>query len=404
MKENFERINNVVNPEEYLNNVVDNFIKKINLDKVNLENIAVIQFAPCGFFEGENIHGIVKNFLESKLPIDERILIIFLNGKETDDDTVSTIIDSYKEENSKENIVLLKHVWRKDAPISMGMIRAIPVEFIRRVLSAKNIKTNPLIVSNDADSVRFSKNYLENLKRDIGDDQFGGSISRFELSGVNFLYDINIVLGEIDRSIRSFGLEEDENSFKRNYIYPGGSNMVFRLENYPGYNLTKNKGEDTDLCIKLEDAGVQFKYLNNSKVFTNPRRIINNFNNKKFFHESWKGWDNTGDIGRENNVLEERIFSVEEVVNYLNQYFSNRLYYLYNKDYHKNDIVTFAKYSNSYVKKIIKYLRIFLHSAGIDSYEYIINEINFQNIEKSEVMNFLHNHKFIEIKNYKPVN
>lgn len=248
MKESFESINKEVHLEEYLNNVVDNFIKKVNLDKVNLKNILVIQFAPCGFFEGENIRGIVKNFLESKLPIDERMLIIFLNGKETDDDTVSHIIDSYKEENSKENIVLLKHVWKNNAPVSMGMMRAIPVEFIRRVLSAKNIKTNPLIVSNDADSVRFSKNYLENLKRDIGDNQFGGSISRFELSVVNFLYDINIVLGEIDRSIRSFGLEKEEDSFKRNYIYPGGSNMAFRLENYPGYNLTKNKGGYGSLC------------------------------------------------------------------------------------------------------------------------------------------------------------
>lgn len=404
MKENFESINRAINPEEYLNSVVDDLIKQTNLDKTTLENISVIQFAPCGFFEGENIRGIVKNFLESKLPIDERMLIIFLNGKEIDDDTVSPIIDSYKEENSKENIVLLKHVWRNDAPISLGMIRAIPVEFIKRVLFAKNIQTNPLMISNDADSVHFSENYLENLKRDISNDQFGGSISRFELSGVNFLYDINIVLGEIDRSIRSFGLEKEEDSFKRNYIYPGGSNTAFRLENYPGYNLTKNKGEDTDLCIKLEDAGVQFKYLNNSKVFTNPRRIINSFNNKKFFHESWKSWENTGDTGRGNNVLEERTFSVEEVVNYLNQYFSNRLYYLYNKDYHKNDIVTFAKYSNNYVRKVIKYLRVFLHSAGIDSYEYSVNEINFQNTEEPDAMNFLHNHKFIEIKNYKHIN
>lgn len=62
----------------------------------------------------------------------------------------------------------------------------------------------------------------------------------------------------------------------------------------------------------------------------------------------------------------------------------------------------FAKYSNNYVKKVVKYLKIFLHSAGINLPEYSVNEINFQNIEKSEAMNYLHNHKFIEIKSSKP--
>ncbi len=37
-----------------------------------------------------------------------------------------------------------------------------------------------------------------------GENKFGGSVSGFKFCGHNFLYDLNIALGEIDRSIRSF--------------------------------------------------------------------------------------------------------------------------------------------------------------------------------------------------------
>ncbi|MEX1013616.1 MAG: hypothetical protein WDZ80_00460 [Candidatus Paceibacterota bacterium] len=396
MKNNFENFEKENTPEYYLNNVVDKFVAKVHLEKDVLEHLSIMQFAPSGFFEEENIRGIIENFLESKISPNEKMLTIFVNGKESDVDKTSPIINDYKMKNEEENITLLKHTWNNDAPVSMGLIRAIPVEFIKRYLEKENIKINPIIVSNDADSVRFSENYLENLVRDLGENEFGGSVSRFELSGTNFLYDLNIILGEIDRSIRSFGLEE-EVSFKRGYIYPGGSNMAFRLDDYPGYDLTKNKGEDTDILIKLDDSGAKFKYLNNSKVYTNPRRIINTFNNKGFFHESWKNWENTGDVGRERGELENRDYSLEEVVNYLNEYFSNRLMYLYRKNYHKNNISDFAKYSNNYIEKVLRYLKIFLKSASMQIPEYSLGKINLSDIESKDVESRLKEHEFIEI-------
>ncbi len=402
MMERFENTNikkeKEILPEEYLNKVVNNFVENIKIENSHLEDISIVQFAPCGFFEGENINIIIENFLNSKLPKDKRMLVLFVNGKNTEIDTVSSVILKFKLENVDENIVLLKHVWEKNAPISMGLIRSIPVEFIKQLYSKRGIKSNPVIVSNDADSVRFSKDYLSNLVKDLGQNEFGGSVSRFEFCGYNFLYDLNIVLGQIDRSIRIFDQEQEEFSFKRGTMSPGGSNTAFRLDNYPNYNLLKNRGEDTDLYNKLLDNGAKFKYLNNSKVYTSPRRVINAFNKQKFFYETWKDWKNTGDEGREENSIEKRDFSESEVVDYLNKYFVKRLSYLYEKNYHTGDDTLFCKYANNYIEKILKYLKIFLISAGINIPDYNVCDIEYNNTGDTDgLMKILTEHEFIKV-------
>jgi len=190
--------------KEYLELLTNKLVKESVLKKETLERIQIIQFAPCGFFEGENVRILVENFVNSNVESSERMLILFANGNDTETDLVSEIASDYKKKNIEENIILLKNIWENNIPVSMGLIRAVPVEFIKKIYCKEGVDTNPIIVSNDADPVEFSRDYLENLVKHLDKNEFGGSVSRFKFCGHNFLYDLNIALGEIDRSIRRF--------------------------------------------------------------------------------------------------------------------------------------------------------------------------------------------------------
>lgn len=389
----------VLKKEEYLVDVVEELSKQIKITREALAEIKIIQFAPCGMFEGPNINGLIESSAIQTLPQNERMLILFVNGDVDSVDTVTEYINKNKVKYPELNIIQITHRWISRGAFSMGMIRAIPVEVIKKIYLKNKLDTNPLVVSNDADCRNLPKKYLETYCNSIGENEFGGNISRFELSGKNFLYDLNLVLGVIDRSLRNFRIPNMAENHPRGKIFPPGSNTVFRLNDYPGYDLDKNKGEDSDLCKTIEKMGSKMVYVSGAKVFTDPRRVINTFNSGGFFHDTWKDWEGSGEIGRDgSNQIEEKQYSEQEVVDYLNRYFESMAIVLLGKDYHKNDFIKFVDQVNFYTKKMIKYLNIALKSGKVPIPNLSFNPLYASVGESVELMaTSIKDHKFISI-------
>jgi hypothetical protein len=139
--------------EVYLSKLVDDFLQEIGegLSPEKLGKIKAIQVVPCGVFEDRNIIGILEGHKQQNLDPSEKMLVIFVNGRESDTDTVSEYITQFQNENPNLNILALSHMWEQEGVFSMGMIRAVPTELVHQIWNRNKVGTNPIIVSNDAD-------------------------------------------------------------------------------------------------------------------------------------------------------------------------------------------------------------------------------------------------------------
>lgn len=354
----------LVEREMYLNRVTQSLIPKIPLDRQKLAKIKAIQIVPCGKFEGENVQGILESHKNQTLLPEEKMLVLFVNGKEGAEDITSQHIERFKAENPELNIVLLPHTWQ-NRYFSMGMARAIPNEVIQQIWETDDVGTDPVLVSNDADCFDLQPNYLKIYTQKIQKGVYGGNISRFENSKTNFLYDLNLMLGVIDRAMRNYQPKHIKKTLDRKELVPPGSNTAYLLSNYQNYALDKNKGEDRDFSERLEIGGAKMKYISSVKVYSDPRRIINHFNRGNNFHQTWKDWEGDGSNGREQNELKPQEYTLEEIQDYLNNYFRTRLELFIVKNYHNGDAEMQIKQANLYVNQMIKYLKIGLQQNNL---------------------------------------
>ncbi len=373
--------------------------EQIPLNAEQLSQIKIIQVAPCGMFEGGNIKGIIESHANQSLSPEEKMLILFINGNQDAEDTVSEHIQKMKDKYPNLNVFGLTHRWEGEGVFSMGMIRHIPMLVTQNVFQYTD--TNPVIVSNDVDCTRISPYYLENYVNKIDDSKYGSGGYIFERNSGNFLYDLNVILARINYLIQATNIKQIREILKYKYVSAQGGNTAFRLSHYGNNNIysfgTEGSGEDVKFALGLKEKGVIPQHIFGNSFCSDPRRIKDNFNNGGFVHNSWVNWQGDGSAGRQNLEIEKKEFTTEEVLEYLNKYFCSRLELIYSFNNHSS-LSDFVIRSNFYTQQSMKYLKIALQNQDVPKLPQIkIHSFVSNSTSSEELLEDLKNHIFITI-------
>lgn len=225
----------------------------------------------------------------------------------------------------------------------------------------------------------------------------GGDLSRFEFSGWNFLYDLNLVLDDIDRELRNGMLPNDSDPFGRRIFYLPGSNTAFRLSDYPGYRLDEYKGENSSLCRDFLQNDKCIEFLDGIPVYTDPRRVVRAFNKGKFVHEAWDDWTKFGNRGREKTDLDKLEYSESRFVEHLNIYFQSRLQCFYKSKHNKTTDEEFLQRANVYVEITLEHLRKRFSAVGIPcDIELNVTPLQVDKIQ-TDLLNTLASHEYLQM-------
>ena len=351
--------------ESYKDALVQSFAESVSLPHERIAQIEVFQCVPVGSFEDpHSVDRLIREHAAQSLAPRKRALVLFVNGHNDSDQNIVATIQRAQHTYPECTIIPLVHRWQHKDAFSVGMMRAVPTETVRALYQRAGGKGDPLIVSNDADTISMRRHYLKKLNAEVHAGTLAGDLSRFEFSGTNVLYDLNLSLDDIDRELRN-GMLKDSDPFGRRPFYPPGSNSAFRLSDYNGYNLEKIKGEDSELARDFISRGKQIRFVEDIPVYTDSRRIVNAFNRGKFVHEAWQTWESSGENGRRYENLEPCAYDREKFELYLNAYFTSRALGFYQSRYNKCSTAEFIKKTNSYVAATLNALKPRLRSIGV---------------------------------------
>ncbi len=349
----------------YKDALVHSFSESITLPRERIARIEVFQCVPVGSFEDpRSIDRLIREHAAQSLAPQKRALVLFVNGSDDSDEKILKTIRRSQQAYPECTIIPLVHRWQHKDAFSVGMMRAIPTETVRALYQKSGGIGDPLIVSNDADTISMRRHYLKTLNAEVQPGTLAGDLSRFEFSGTNVLYDLNLSLDDIDRELRN-GMLDGTDPFGRRPFYPPGSNSAFRLSDYNGYHLGKNKGEDSELARDFLSRGKQIKFLPEIPVYTDARRIVNAFNHGKFVHEAWQGWGTNGENGRTLETLEARAYDRAEFEVYLNAYFTSRILGFFQSRHNSCTGDEFTKKADAYVRATLAALKPRLRSIGV---------------------------------------
>jgi hypothetical protein len=239
------------------------------------------------------------------------------------------------------------------------------MEVIRGLYKHARGRGNPLVISNDADSVWYSPHYLEQMLREVDEDMIAGDIGRHPLSHRNVLYDFNLIASEIDRELRSGMIHGVPDPLERTLYVPSGSNSAFRLNGYVGYRLDQNRGDDSAFGNDMHESGKRVVFLRGAEIYTDGRRVISAFNQGKFYHEQWESWCEDGKEGREQELLEAFPYEENSFSNYVNAYFANwfaryRIHYAGDLDPHEC-----VRRANKYLETMVAHLNERLSQTNV---------------------------------------
>lgn len=369
--------------EAYKDALVKKFVEDITLPASRIAQIEVFQCVPVGSFEDpRSVDRLIREHASQSLPARKRALVLFVNGHDDSNQEIVSTIRRAQSAYPECTIIPLIHRWEQKDAFSVGMMRAVPTETVRALYRRAGGTGDPLIVSNDADTISMPRHYLRKLNQEVEAGTLAGDLSRFEFSGTNVLYDLNLSLDDIDRELRN-GMLTTTDPYGRRPFYPPGSNSAFRLSDYNGYNLEKTKGEDSELAREFLNRGKRIQFLKDIPVYTDSRRIVNAFNQGKFVHEAWQTWGASGDEGRVCEQVEPREYNREEFETYLNAYFANRLLGFYNSRHNTCDHRTFIDKANTFVRATLTALKPRLGSIGAPDLFFEIDPLTYVEDEES---------------------
>lgn len=369
--------------EAYKNALVETFAESVAIPTHRIAQIEVFQCVPVGSFEDpRSVDRLIREHAAQSLAPRKRALVLFVNGYDDSFQDIEKVIKQAQRAYTECTIIPLVHRWEHKDAFSVGMMRAVPTETVRALYQRAGGTRDPLIVSNDADTVSMRRHYLKKLNEEVQAGTLAGDLSRFEFSDTNVLYDLNLSLDDIDRELRN-GMLKDPDPFGRRPFYPPGSNSAFRLGDYNGYNLEKNKGEDSELARDFISRDKRINFIKDIPVYTDSRRIVSAFNRGKFVHQAWDTWGCSGDTGRVSESIEPRAYNRDEFEAYLNAYFSNRLLCFYHSRHNKCDAATFVEKANSYVRATLRALKPRLRSIGTPDLYFEAPQIILKETEES---------------------
>lgn len=382
--------------EAYKDTLVKSLVEGVTLPHSRIAQIEVFQCVPVGSFEDPRaVDRLIREHASQSLPARKRALVLFVNGYDDSDKKIIQTIKRAQNSYPECTIIPLVHRWEHKDAFSVGMMRAVPTETVRALYRRAGGTGDPLIVSNDADTISMPRHYLRKLNQEVEPGTLAGDLSRFEFSGTNVLYDLNLSLDDIDRELRN-GMLPDADPYGRRPFYPPGSNSAFRLSDYNGYNLEKNKGEDSELARDFLSRGKRIEFLKDIPVYTDSRRIVSAFNQGKFVHEAWETWGASGDEGRVCEQVEPREYNREEFEAYLNTYFTTRLRGFYKSRHNTCDHGTFIDKANQYVRSTLSALKTRVRSIGAPDLFFEVTPLSYDD-EVESLDEYLSVHPFVRV-------
>jgi hypothetical protein len=296
-----ERLEKPARSEEDIR-LIDDFVKQID---VGDENLFVL--IPC-YVEETGLAESLSAYVESGIP-QNCLFIVFINASDRiDDETFNALLDqriadvesiSAGFEDTQSRLVVINH--RFESKQTLSRIRGLMCDAVakscikRRIASAEipDAVTEPdaeiVIVSNDADAISYSLNYLELIRKafleDPDLDYISGPISWSGMDQDGWVrYEPFVPLPEIYLNDLLSQIADDIYRLQ-SPVYSTGCNSAFRLSTLctiGGYDYDFAPYFDVEIGRALnryrsgrnEEAMKHCRFLADCALITNPRRAI----------------------------------------------------------------------------------------------------------------------------------
>ncbi len=215
----------------------------------------------------------VKQDLETS-----RFEIIVLDNRKAESEADNTLreIEKFQHENPSISLIYAEKLWRPDEIASVGNARKLVFDIALARIRARGEKVkDTIIVSNDADTIDISSNYLSAILEKFDTDNKAEALSTpsvvpFSVISKPNMYATLYLWDAIDDVISQ--------SEPRNLI---GASSAVRVSIYAavgGFNPQSRMAEDTELGFMIADARGwnpgSVILLDQTKLTTDPRRML----------------------------------------------------------------------------------------------------------------------------------
>jgi glycosyltransferase involved in cell wall biosynthesis len=264
--------------------------------------------------EGSRIKRTLEQYLNQDIdPNLYEIVILDNHPENVADDITASEVEAFKQEHPEISVILAQKVWSENEPATVGNARKYAFDIAQaRIISRSSSVEDTILVSNDADIVSISPNYLANILMNFNNNKkvdalvTGRSLIPEAFAKPNLAAAV-LLWDQLDRTIANDEVGPPENRIPEPASLAGCSTAV-RAAIYAavgGFNAEATLAEDTELGWMISDARdwnadriVQFDQVSLS---TDPRRFLDAIVNRVPISEMFTNFQQKPEIRQMNN-------------------------------------------------------------------------------------------------------
>lgn len=261
--------------------------------------------------EGKRIRKTLDNYPLQDLPHDQFEIIILDNHPESvERDNTQEEVENFKIAHPLISVVYAHKIWKKGEYATVGNARKHVFDIaLTRIQERGGGATDTILISNDADTLRFETNYLSSILQEFD--------SQDSVDALGTPANVPFTLIQKPHMYATFNFWDalDEAVFSGEPANLRGVSSAFRASSYSavgGYNPKAIMAEDLEIGWFLADARnwnpnsvILFK---KTKCIQDPRRILMAVANRTPIYEMFAGFVSNPEIRDvDNDVLLSRI-------------------------------------------------------------------------------------------------